>query len=186
MSRWFARVGKTLESLSFRVRLVRNSDEVRALVVRAHHAARALNGLEPVQESRPDPVTALESACLLLESAARRANAASPQPETVAREPIDAPLDEEPSTTARELIGLRDVVLLALAGADSGARDVLKGIYGRLGKVLEREGVSSVEELGAFDPAKHEVVDTWPTGDPTEDEVVCETIRPPATASAAG
>jgi hypothetical protein len=179
MSPRLTRVRDEREGVFSRVRLFMKGKEVRVLALRAERAGRALNGLEPVEDSRADAVAVLESACDLLERAARAEKPAPTRPATVASEP-DAQRrdDQEPSATVRELIAVRDVVLVALEGAQDGPREVLEGIYRSLGKVLEREDVSSVEALGAFDPAKHEVLDTRPTSDPNEDEVVCETIRP--------
>jgi molecular chaperone GrpE (heat shock protein) len=47
-----------------------------------------------------------------------------------------------------------------------------------LGKVLEKEGVTPFEDVGSFDCERQQVVDTRPTDDPEQDNLVCATVRP--------
>ncbi|WP_414624810.1 hypothetical protein [Calothrix sp. CCY 0018] len=87
---------------------------------------------------------------------------------------------EEPklSETAKELIKLRDSVLLVNTGDKTPNSEILEVLYQRLGKVLEKEGVDTLDKAGKFNIEQQEVVSTKETDDPELNEVVSETIRP--------
>lgn len=87
---------------------------------------------------------------------------------------------ENPSVTAQELMRLRDWVLLAKSGEgeESTSPKVLDAIYKQLGKILEKEGITSLEETGSFNYERQQVISTQVTDDPQKDDLICDTIRP--------
>ncbi|MGB6297372.1 MAG: nucleotide exchange factor GrpE [Rivularia sp. (in: cyanobacteria)] len=167
--------------------------------VKIESRIRYLNGLSvPEKQSKIDLVNILKSSILLLDrfiEVMEHRNKLNPaneidnlvveQPEIINLEDkadikILPEIPEEPklSETAKELIKLRDSVMLANTGDKIPNSDVLEVLYQRLGKVLEKEGVDTLDKVGKFDVERQEVVSTKETDDPELDEVVSETVRP--------
>jgi molecular chaperone GrpE (heat shock protein) len=86
----------------------------------------------------------------------------------------------QPSTTAQELIKLRDWILLANSSnrEENASNKILDTIYERLGNILEREGIVSLCETGRFDYEIHKIVSTRCTEDPEQDDSICDIVRP--------
>ncbi|MFK0733025.1 MAG: nucleotide exchange factor GrpE [Gloeotrichia echinulata GP01] len=82
------------------------------------------------------------------------------------------------SKTAKELIELRDWVLLAKTGNNTPSPAMLDVLYQQLGKVLEKEGVTSLQENDKFDYERQQIVSTKVTDDPEKNDIVAETVRP--------
>jgi hypothetical protein len=98
----------------------------------------------------------------------------------VVKTPPELAIEPEPelSETARELIKLRDWVLLAQSGDNPASPQVLEAIYKKLGQILAQEGVTVIEESGPFNYERQQVISTQPTDDPDKDDWVCDTVRP--------
>lgn len=167
--------------------------------VKIESRIRYLNGLEvPEKQTKIDLVSILKSSTLLLDrfielmehrnklnSAKEIKNSFMKQQEIINPEDkkemkVLPEIPEEPklSETAKELIKLRDSVLLANTGDTIASSDVLEVLYQHLGKVLEKEGVHTLDKVGQFDVELQEVISTKETNDPEMDEVVSETVRP--------
>lgn len=88
--------------------------------------------------------------------------------------------EEKPSVTAQELIRLRDWVLLAKSGEsdNQASPKVLDAIYKQLGKILEKEGITSLEETGSFNYERQQVVSTQATDEPEKEDLICDIVRP--------
>ncbi|MEA2174716.1 MAG: hypothetical protein QOD00_2308 [Blastocatellia bacterium] len=84
----------------------------------------------------------------------------------------------EISSAAKELIKLRDWVLLAKSGEIASPASVLEGLYRKLGQLLQKEGLTALEAAGPFDEERQQIIETQPTEDPSQDNVVCDTVRP--------
>lgn len=178
--------------------------EARDLALRVEERARKLSGLPPRPETAPTELKAvLSSVSLLLDrideqpkSRAEEKPSPAPPP-TQAREPqppepppapkpVPATAPSPPahatdgalSVTAKELIKLRDWVLLAKSGDAASNTEALEGIYRKLAQILRKEGVTALEENTAFNEERQQIIDTRPTDDPHQDNVVCDTVRP--------
>ncbi|WP_050766038.1 nucleotide exchange factor GrpE [Synechococcus sp. PCC 7335] len=86
--------------------------------------------------------------------------------------------ESKPSSTAMELIKLRDWVLLAQSSSTSLTTEALSEIYKRLGHTLELEDITPLEMTGKFNYDQQQVVDTKVTHDPELEETICSTVRP--------
>jgi|GEM_PF-1552807 len=162
-------------------------------VSRPEAAAAPAAGEEPAEEAAPAEETApagevrlseASTAAEDLEPGRREAQAEAAAPPPQPPPPLDpasgppaAAPDGVLSPTAKELIKLRDWVLLAKSGG-APAADALEGVYKKLAQVLKREGVTPLEENTAFDEERQQIMDTRPTRDPAQDNVVCDTVRP--------
>jgi len=82
------------------------------------------------------------------------------------------------SPTAKQLINLRDWVLLAKSDCEVIKPELMDSVYKKLAKILELEGVIALEDTGLFDMDKHEIVGTEPTENPKENDLIHSTIRP--------
>src|SRR6476469_9567508 len=91
--------------------------------------------------------------------------------------PVASP-EPKISATAKQLIKLRDKVLMSMADGASPSPDLLDAIYREIGRVLEGEGVTPVEDDGAFDYNRHAIVETRQTDDPEQNNRICGTGRP--------
>jgi hypothetical protein len=96
---------------------------------------------------------------------------------TVAELILEEPDEPEPTTTAKELIKLRDWVLLARSD-ETVSSGVLGELYRKLGRILEQEKILTLEATGEFNYERQEVVDTQITEDSTLDRQIHSTIRP--------
>jgi hypothetical protein len=170
------------------------------LAVRAEIAARELSGLPPVHSNNRDVISVLKSTCLLLERFRdnpkllnQKETTATQAKEVIETEEVESPPEstpvpqivratpeEKPTATAEELIKLRDWVLLAKSreGEDKASPQVLDAIYKQLGKILDKEGITSLEETGSFNYERQQVVSTQVTDDPDKDDLICDTVRP--------
>ncbi len=96
-------------------------------------------------------------------------------------QPVPAAAGEAEPTitqTARLLMKLRDKVLLSMSGDSPPTADLLDAVYRELGRALEFEGVTPVEDDGTFDYNRHSVIETRATGDPAQNNRICGTVRP--------
>lgn len=101
-----------------------------------------------------------------------------PQP-PLASPPAYPPLVEvEPSPTARELIKLRDWILMAWSGGGPVSAEVIGELYRQVGRILAKEGVTPLEETGLYDHNCQQILDTRSTDDLTLNDQVCDTVRP--------
>ena len=174
--------------------------QAEALALQAEMTVRELSGLPPVDSDDRDMVTILQSTCVLLErfqdhpELLNQKETSIPQPiqeikiEAVQPVPESPPLpqivretpQEKPSATAQELIRLRDWVLLAKSGdgGETASPQVLDAIYKQLGKILEKEGITSLEETGSFNYERQQVVANKIIDDPEKDNLIYDTVRP--------
>lgn len=82
------------------------------------------------------------------------------------------------SVTAKELIKLRDWILLAKSSETGVAPEVIEELYRKVGQILEKEDVIELSERGPYDYNRQQVVDTRPTDDPEQNDMVYATVRP--------
>jgi len=188
------------ESLENLIPLLKEKRQAEELALQAEIAVRELSGLPTVGSDDRDVITVLKSTCLLLDRFQERPELLS-QKETPISQPIEVikvdgfqPIteshpvpkiarespDEKPSATAQELIRLRDWVLLANSGKgeEKASPKVLDAIYKQLGKILEKEGIKSLEETGSFNYERQKVVSTKATNDHDKDDLICDIVRP--------
>jgi hypothetical protein len=181
--------------------------EEEELALRIEASALKLSGLAERSRSAPGDLKAiLSSTALLLERLAGRA-ATKQNEEHESKAVVDdesaavrdesaqevgpsalpltqaAPVSQpaagpEISSAAKELIKLRDWVLLAKSGEIASPASVLEGLYRKLGQLLQKEGVTALEAAGPFDEERQQIIETQPTEDPSQDNVVCDTVRP--------
>ncbi|MCM0593836.1 MAG: nucleotide exchange factor GrpE [Gloeotrichia echinulata DEX184] len=104
------------------------------------------------------------------------------EPSTPVIEPTPPPFmiakDPEPSNTAKELIKLRDNILLAITENTTGDVRMFQSLYRKIGKILEQEGVFTLEAMEKFNYEQQQIIETRPTEDTNLDCLVCSTIRP--------
>lgn len=188
------------ESLGNIIPQIKEKQQEEELALKAEMIVRELSSLPPVDSDDRDVITILKSICLLLErfqdnpGLLNQKETPTTQPvEEIKTEKIESPTEspsvskivretpvEKPSAAAQELIKLRDWVLLANGqeGEEKDNHQVLDAIYKQLGKILEKDGISSLEETGSFNYERHQVVSTQATDDPEKDDLICDTIRP--------
>lgn len=161
--------------------------------------ARKLNGLQPENNNfgNTNTVSLLKSANLLLERLLDRGDILTAKTETVEpnankaiakqialeKATIIPPVKEvareaELSETAKEIIKLRDLVLLTKTGDNANTPELLESLYQELGQVLEKEGVQSLEDTGSYNYEQQKVMATRVVKDPDKDDLICETVRP--------
>ena len=172
----------------------REKRQAQQLALEAEAYVRQLNGLTTTTEEG-EIISVLNSTCLLLRRLVERAEFSSPsshvsdgviptptedvpQPSTTSTSV--PPIEPEPelSVTIKELIKLRDWVLLAKKNKTEGSPEVLSAIYQKLGQILEQEGVTVIEETGSFNYERQQVIATQVTNDPAQDDCICDTVRP--------
>lgn len=174
----------------------RELQKAEELALQAEARVRQLNGLSAGDREVRDLVVILQSTCLLLERLVERPeliappkptfqDQVQPTPTPVASQPkVEPPpitkVEPEPevSATAKELIKLRDWVLLAKSGEKASSPEVLSAIYTKLGQILEQEGVTAIEDAGPFNYERQQVVSTQATDDPEKVDCICDTVRP--------
>jgi AcrR family transcriptional regulator len=180
--------------------IIKERRQVEELALQAETIVYELSGLSRVNSNDRDVVTILNSICLLLERFQQHPELLNLK-ETSIIQPIEVikteeiepqtespPVtqivreiaEEKPSLTAQELIRLRDWVLLAKSGEsdNQASPKVLDAIYKQLGKILEKEGITPLEETGSFNYERQQVISTEATDDPEKDDLICDTIRP--------
>lgn len=87
-------------------------------------------------------------------------------------------VDVQLSKVARQIIKLRDKLCMMRVGDGAPSREVLDTLYRELGKTLEIDGVTTVEDDGLFDHNRHEIVDMQHTDRTDLNNMICSTIRP--------
>ena len=92
--------------------------------------------------------------------------------------PFTIAKDPEPSSTAKELIKLRDNILLAITENTTGDVRMFQSLYRKMGKILEEEGVFTLEAMEKFNYEQQQVMETKPTDDVNLDGLVSSTLRP--------
>jgi hypothetical protein len=100
------------------------------------------------------------------------------QAEVIAPERDKIVAEPEPSATAKDLIKLRDWLLLAQSDDTNVSSEVLREVYRKLGHILEKEAITTLEATGEFNYEQQQVLDTQITDDPAQDNQICNTIRP--------
>ncbi len=173
--------------------------QAKELALKIEANVRKLSGLPPENDDRSNSniVPVLESTHLLSERLLDRADTPVAKDETVEanennahtqkikleQSTIFAPPPEvvrepELSQTAKELIKLRDLVLLAKTGDNANTPELLESLYQELGQVLEKEGVKSLEDTGSYNYEQQQIMATRAANDPDKDDLICETVRP--------
>jgi GrpE len=109
-----------------------------------------------------------ERAKILEESASK----AEPSP------PFIMESEPEPSATAKELIKLRDYVLLACGENSESDRKIFESLYRKIGQILLKEGITALENTEKFNYELQQVIDTQVTDDLALDEMISSTVRP--------
>jgi hypothetical protein len=188
------------DSLANLIPILKEKRQAEELALQAETSVRELSGLSPVNSDDRNIITVLKSTCLLLERFQehpellnQEETPITPVIEVIKIEEIQPPIEsppvsqivretpeEKPSVTAQELIRLRDWVLLANSGEEEqkASPKVLDAIYKQLGKILVKEGITSLEETGSFNYERHQVVSTQPIDDPEKEDLICDTVRP--------
>ncbi|WYL96945.1 MAG: nucleotide exchange factor GrpE [Gloeotrichia echinulata IR180] len=187
---------------------VKEQQQVQNIVVKIEDMARQLSGLtSTATQSSPDLISRLKHIYLLLDRLVENseiqkvslnvvADTIASQSEAEAKLEIEEKVSNNEQTTptfntppeiipepklsktAKELIELRDWVLLAKTGNNTPSPAMLDVLYQQLGKVLEKEGVTSLEENDKFDYERQQIVSTKVTDDPQKNDIVAETVRP--------
>ncbi|TVR74653.1 MAG: nucleotide exchange factor GrpE [Sphaerobacteraceae bacterium] len=93
------------------------------------------------------------------------------------REASSAADDELPGNLAKELIALRDSLMLNMLDETGEANEIARNVYDHLGKILVRDGVVPIEDTGAFDRERHRVIETISTDDPAHEQTIHRTLR---------
>lgn len=180
--------------------------QARELAIQAQTSIRKLSDLLPegsevsnLPEGSETPDTdllsILNSTCLLLDRLVERGDKsptdiqaetsstlktsepeAPPQPGDIAPPP---PPEPEFSKTVKDLIQLRDWVLMAKTGGTGASAEVIESLDDKLAEILDKEGVTSLEETGSlFDYERQQIVSIEVTDDPNKSDRVCSTVRP--------
>jgi molecular chaperone GrpE (heat shock protein) len=136
-----------------------------------------------------DALSIMASLNGLLRNLLERQNAAKQkvqrEPEPV-RRPAPMPIQKQvqpqgPSNRAKELIELRDRLLLAKPkeGRMVISAEVLDLFYQDVGELLAHEGITSLEETGGlYNQERQLIVDMQVTHNSAQDNVVCKTENP--------
>ncbi|MFB2917249.1 nucleotide exchange factor GrpE [Aerosakkonema funiforme] len=181
-SPWILLILGTIFWLLHNQKLQKQRLEELDLAYRVEAIARKLSELSPEapEQSQNEIVTSLRSTYSLLERLSEKEAISENFQKKVIPENYSEPPEKllQLSGTAKELIKVRDWVLLAKTGSESIKPEMFDSLYRQLGQVLEKEGVTSLEETGTYDVERQQIVGTQPTNDPSLDEQICETIRP--------
>lgn len=186
----------------------REGKRTHALAREVEARAKSLIGLPSEGGPSPDDadtVSMLRSACLLLdrlrERQARTAVAAAATavptisceapstPSTLTVEAVAPSIQIGPaapppivavesSTAGQELIRLRDIVLAARHDSALAMPKLLDTLDRQLAQSLTAQGITPLEDEGAFDFERHQVIETRATADPRLDQTICATVRP--------
>ncbi|MBD2483942.1 nucleotide exchange factor GrpE [Planktothrix sp. FACHB-1365] len=174
--------------------------QIRELAIQAQTSARKLSGLRPEdsEDSDADFLSILNSTCWLLERLVERSDFSPadsqaetstvlktsesevpPQPAVIASSNSPATPEPEFSEMAKDLIQLRDWVLMAKTGGTGASAEVIESFYEKLGEILAKEGVTALEESDClYDYERQQVVSIQVTDDPNKSDWVCNTVRP--------
>jgi len=155
--------------------------QVTELALEAETRVRQLNGLTP-NPTEAELVSILQSICLLLQRLQRleRQLAKPPLDSTKIADEVESVSIETPelSPTLYELIKLRDWLLLAQKNQPENEVKVLSAIDYELGKILQGEGVMTIEETGVFNCDRQKIIATKITNDSQKSDRICYTVRP--------
>lgn len=183
----FKKIFATLENL---LPWSRKLQKAKKLALQAESRVLQLNGLSAGGSEVRDLLDVLQSTCLLLERSLKYSELLSKPKQTYLNEGKPSPskvallskheLNTEPelSMTAKELIKLRDWVLLAKNGNQAPSPEVLSAIYQKIAQILEKEGVTAIEETGRFNYERQRVVSTQVIDKLEKNDWVCATVRP--------
>lgn len=174
--------------------------QVQQLAVQVQTSVRKLSGLpaENSEDPSADFLSILKSTCLLLEGLVERddlslrdsqaetssiINTSNPevqsQPSAIASPTPPVAPEPELSETAKDLIQLRDWVLMAKTGGTGASTEVIESFYEKLGEILGKEGVAALEETGSsYDYERQQIVSIEVTDDLNKSDLVCSTVRP--------
>lgn len=176
--------------------IIQEQQQAKKLALKAEASVRQLSKLPSADSQNRDLISILNQICLLLERFREYPELLHPSEQQPIEEPtttlnnVEPPLPFEPSpafvpepepqlsATAKELIKLRDWILLAKSGEGDITPDLLEVLYHQLGKILEAEEVTTLEEMGLFNYERHQVISTKPTDDPNQKDCICDTVRP--------
>ena len=171
--------------------LFRERKQAEKLAGKVEVIVRELSHLPPASAEKIDLISTLNHISILLERFLERPELLSKTQQDFSdriekKKPLSIQIVPESkhenelklSSAAKDLIGLRDWVLLAKAGQSVNNPQVLDIIYQKLGEILEKEGVTTLEETGLVNYEKHQVISTQVTDDPKQNECICHTIRP--------
>ena len=184
----------------------KKAKQVQDLIIKAEMSVRQLSGLSPVYHDLSadiDLISVLNSVNLLLDRLVANPEfiKASPdllpekqiiteeetpiieipditEEETPTLEIPDIPQEPQLSETAKELIKLRDWVLLAKTGHTTPSYELLDVLYQQLAQLLEKEGVTPLEDNGKFNYEYQQIMSTKVTHEEKDNDIVCETVRP--------
>lgn len=139
-------------------------------------AYQALPSTDEIPDEAPSDVDAASDTDMLDASSVTGTSA----PEILAEPPkrLYVEPDPEPSEVAKDLIRLRDWVLLAKSGGTAVEPAVLEEISRQLARVLAKEGITPLEEGGPYDYNRQSVAGVQPTDDPAQDDQVYSTVKP--------
>lgn len=170
-----------------------NIKQVQQLILKAEANVRKLSGLPsviPDHSTDIDLISVLNLINLLLERLVTNPELIKVSSDSLAEQQIITNeetqseqtakpyLEPKLSTTAQDLIKLRDWVLLAKTGNNVLSVELLDTLYQQLGQILEKEGVSIVEETSKFNYKYQQVMSTTVTNEADKHDLVCETVRP--------
>ncbi|QZY56859.1 nucleotide exchange factor GrpE [Crassaminicella profunda] len=85
---------------------------------------------------------------------------------------------ENVTKLASDIIGLRDQILIFLSEADEREKRIVSSFYKELGRILERNGIKSLENTGEFNEAYQTIVGIRSTKVKALDNTVAEIFRP--------
>jgi hypothetical protein len=198
---------RNLPFFKIRLPWIRNDHEVQTLSLQIESKIKDLNDLPstPINSAPDDIASILKSTNLLLDRFIEKykheltkhpsigtlspepkisepSSQAVQQPDVIQTpdepsRPFTIDREPEPSTTARELIKLRDYILLACTENATSDRKVFESLYQKVGQILTHESVTVLEETGQFNYEHQQVIDTQTTDDQTLDEMISSTIR---------
>jgi hypothetical protein len=175
---------------------LRRERRARKLALQIEEQVRELNHLPPmsVNQASHSLLEVLKSTHTLMERLVNNPNLYTPPKQDLAPVraeppseqslplpmpvPLEAPLEPELSSTAQELIKLRDWVLMAKSENHPPGSEMLEVLYQRLGQILEKEDVLLLEATGSYNYERQQVITTKPTDDPDRHDQICETVRP--------
>lgn len=177
------------EISSFLFPLFQREQKVLKLALRAEYNARKLNGISTTTTSEDNVVEILQSLCQLLERLVEHPDLFLPNEQCQSLTVVASPsLHEEPkpifdqelelSSPMKELIQIRDWVLLAKSDETGLGTNMLEALYTQLGQVLAKGDVMTIEETGVFNYERQQIISTQVTNKPDNNNLVYKTVRP--------
>lgn len=174
---------------------LRRERRARDLALQIEEQVRELNYLPPMSfnQASQNLIEVLKSTRLLMERLVDNPNLytppqqdhapaeKSPSNESIPSStpaPLEASSEPKLSSAAKELIKLRDWVLMAKSENHPPGSEMLEVLYQQLGQILEKEDVLLLEATGSYNYERQQVITTKPTDDPNQHDQIYETIRP--------